>query len=266
MNTHPIEYLPAFVLGGLDDATAHLVEAHLRECPDCRREAELFQQQLGSASERLPAPPPHLKRALMLRVHASRSQHQPIRGLYYSILRRPSRQVWYSVAAGALVLVLVFGAMMVDAQRRLGVAQQALQSLETTQALDTQQIATFLSNPQTVSEPLTGPQAGVAARMYMQAGHNRAVLLVSGLPKPAAGMTYQFWFATAVTQVPSGTFSVDAAGTARVIFDAPQPVDSYGEVMVTVEPSGGSMLPSKQVVLAAKLTAVLPLFVVSTQG
>ena len=252
MNTHPIEYLPAYVLGALDQETAHLVELHLRQCWHCRSEADAFRQHIASVdAAHIPAPPAHIKHALMLRVHAADNpDHHAAR----TWLSRPAMNL---LAAGGLTLALLFGAMMVNAQRQRDAAQQALQALQSTnQGLSEQQLVAFLSSPNTVAQELTGPHAGATARMYMQPGQHHAVLVVSGMPKAAPGTTYQFWFATTTQQIPAGTFAVDASGTARAVFDAPAPVDSYGEVMVTVEPAGGSRVPSSNIVLAAKLAAV----------
>jgi hypothetical protein len=109
----------------------------------------------------------------------------------------------------------------------------------------------FVSNA--ISQTLNATQAGAGGKMFMQPGHNHAVLFVSGLKQPAAGTIYQFWFATGNQQVPSDTFTVGPDGAAVVPIDAPAAVDGYSQIMVTVEPESGSRQPSDEVVLEARL-------------
>jgi hypothetical protein len=89
--------------------------------------------------------------------------------------------------------------------------------------------------------------------MFMRPGNTHALLVLSGLKQPAAGKVYQFWFATADQQVPSRTFAVGPDGAATVSIEAPAAVDSYAQVMVTIEPEPGSQRPSAEIVLEATL-------------
>lgn len=252
MNIHPVEHLPAYALGALDGNETRRIAAHLLVCPACREEVETFRAAVGMApgTPPPPTPPHHIKQQLMARIHANRT------------IRYPTLLRWLSsgpqagwITACSLALALVFGVMMADAHRQLATAQTALQALEQQNSVNKQRIAAFLSDPATVSQPMEAVQAGAHANMYMQAGHTRAVLLAGGLPPLAPGTAYQFWFANAQGQVASGTFTADAGGQAQAVFDAPNAVNSYTEVMVTVEPASGSATPSTQIVLAAKLAA-----------
>jgi anti-sigma-K factor RskA len=128
-------------------------------------------------------------------------------------------------------------------------AQQQLIALQS----ENQNAITFISQTKTVNQVLVPQRPGVEGRMYMQEGHNRVVLVLAGLPPLAEGKTYQFWFANSAGQVPSRTFTVDQNGLAEIVIDAPEPVDGYLEVMVTIEDSGGSVTPSQEVVVAAEL-------------
>lgn len=253
MNSHPIEQLPAYALGALSEEETRRVAAHLLICPPCREEVEAFRASIGMVPD-APAPPAlphHIKQQLLARIRASKTS----RGA--ALARLPAGGAWSgALVAFALILALVFGVMMVDARRQLATAQGALAALEQERSNASQQmISEFLSNPATVSQPLEGVQQGAHGNMYMQAGRTRAVVLLGGLPPLAPGTTYQFWFAGQQGQVPSGTFLADPDGAAQAVFDAPSAVNSYTEVMVTIEPTGGSVTPSKQIVLAAKLAA-----------
>lgn len=249
MNTHPVEHLPAYALGALNAEETRRVASHLLVCPACCAEVESFRISIGMGLDcpPPPSPPRHIKHQLMARIRAHSAAQR--RGVLPAFV---SGRTWLGLlTACSLLLVLTCGIMIVDARRQLANNQAELKQ----DSLNTKAITAFLSDPATVSQPMEALHAGAHGTMYMQAGQARAVLVVGGLPQLAPGTIYQFWFADAEGQVPSRTFTVDANGLAQAIFDAPDPVDSYAEVMVTVEPTGGSSAPSNQIVLAAKLAA-----------
>lgn len=251
MNTHPTELLPAYVLGALGEREFRAVEAHIQVCSTCRAEVEEFRTSVGlAASAVLPAPRDRVKHYLMARIHTSK--HHGVTS-HHPAIPPLARVRWSSVFAGAaLAMALLFGGMMVDARQQLHAVQDDLTQLRSTMAQDEATMTAFLSDPTTIGQPMNG-QGTVAAKMYMQIGRNRTVLLISGLSPPASGRTYQFWLADQTRQVAAGTFAVDSRGIAHVMFDAPAPVNTYAEAMVTVEPTGGSTLPTGEIVLAVKL-------------
>jgi anti-sigma-K factor RskA len=104
-----------------------------------------------------------------------------------------------------------------------------------------------------VSQPLKGAQAGAEGKIYMHPGSTHAVLVVYGLKPSAAGKVYQFWLVTAGIQMPSDILEVGPDGAAMLVIEAPAPVDSYAQVMITVEPAPGSVSPSDEIVLEATL-------------
>lgn len=152
-------------------------------------------------------------------------------------------------------------AQLADSQRQLGevsaqlaAGEQQLGQLSARLARDEQVIA-FVSAPGVATRQLAPADAAAGARgeMYMYPGESNAVVLFSGLAPLAPGEVYQFWLADGATQVAGGTFEVDESGLARIVVEAPREVNAFSEVMVTVEPSGGSAAPSNQVVLAGSL-------------
>jgi anti-sigma-K factor RskA len=246
-NEHPIDFLPAFVLGALDADEAIRVADHLRVCASCRAEAEKFRSVVGLLpyATRSQAPPAHIKRQLMARVDATteRSSSESAVAQFRKRRRWPfnSMGLMQLVTASSLALAIGFGAMMAEAQERLANLQQNLA------------IVAFITDPRTVDRSLAAQNVPVNARMYMQSGHNRLVFVLHGLPAPAPGKTYQFWLATDDQPVPLETFTVGKDGVAEMLIDAPAPVDGYTEVMVTVEEEGGGRTPSENVVVTASL-------------
>lgn len=116
-------------------------------------------------------------------------------------------------------------------------------------------VISFVSAPGVATRQLrpSGLQLAARGEMYMYPGQPSAVVLFSGLPILEPGKVYQFWLADGSTQVAGGTFVVDQTGIGHIIVRAPREVNAFRQVMVTVEPEGGSLAPSETVVLEGNL-------------
>ncbi len=257
MNAHPIDFIPAFVLGALDPEEALQVGMHLSACAECKAEAEAFRTTVEALPYAAPPhdPPAHVKRQLLARIAASDAD-QP-----HMVLPQPRLRWARAAMAAALMLALVLGYLTIDARQQIralnteiATGQQAILDLRTQLARE-QQATYFIAAPQTVPRRLDSPNRRANAMMYMQPNSAHAILVVSGLPRVAAGKIYQFWLAKPGVQVPSNTFDVDQNGTVTLAIDAPAPVNEYDQVMVTIEQGGGSTAPSSQVVLSGSLTS-----------
>ena len=78
---------------------------------------------------------------------------------------------------------------------------------------------------------------------------DQALLMVNGLAPAPAGSVYQVWLTYEGSMVPGNTFSVDQDGYAVVNLDLTGAATEYIGASVTVEPLGGSAVPSDFVVL-----------------
>jgi anti-sigma-K factor RskA len=121
--------------------------------------------------------------------------------------------------------------------------------------VEEQHVVSFLSAPGVATRTLNAAASGASARgeMYMYPGQAQAVVVFSGLPALAPGQVYQFWLADAGSQVAGGLLAVDTSGIATLVVEAPRAVNAFSQVMLTVEPAGGSSTPSQQVVLQGAL-------------
>jgi len=131
---------------------------------------------------------------------------------------------------------------------------QAIKQMQTQIASD-QQMAVFISAPQTLARGLESADRHAHATMYMQPNSSQAVLVVAGMPRAASGMTYQFWLAKPGLQLPSETFSVADDGRAVVQINAPAPIEQFEQVMVTLERAGGATQPSATIMLSGSVAA-----------
>jgi len=284
MNEHPHDALPAFALGALDADEASQVLNHVVACPTCRDDVAAWDSivALLPYTSAWHNPPAYVRRRVFALISATRTAQSA------APAPRPRRaagsaQRWTTaMAICSLALALVFGLLFDDTRQRAGMLAAQLQQRDVLISqmrgqLDQQaqqynvqlaqrdqmisQIgvqldrerreAAFIAARTTVSQPLGGTQA--TGKMYMQPGNTHAVLVVQSLPQPAPGKIYQFWLATEHVQVPSSTFTVGTDGAALVSIDAPDPVNQYAQVMVTVEPKSGSRTPSHEIVLQAVL-------------
>ncbi|NJM06788.1 anti-sigma factor [Candidatus Gracilibacteria bacterium] len=116
------------------------------------------------------------------------------------------------------------------------------------------QVFTFVNAPGVATRELVAADESAGrGEMYMYPGDTTAVVLFRGLSALEPGRVYQFWLADGVNQIPGATFIVDDHGIAQVVIEAPREVNAFNQVMVTVEPEGGSTSPSKNVVLEGNL-------------
>jgi anti-sigma factor RsiW len=273
MNEHPYDSLPAFALGALDTDEASRVIHHVAACQACREDVEAWSAVVAMLPY-LPAPrdpPAHVKHRLFAMI-ATASGEQP------SAPARPAHrsgaQRWMSVlAASSLALALVFGLLFADARRNAGeltaqvedarrnagklttqieLSNKAIQQL-TVELGQARQGIEFIAYRTAVDQPLVDGQAQAEGKMFMKVGDRHAVLVVRGLQQSEPGKVYKFWFATPTAQVPSSTFTVGPDGIAAVALEAPQAVNTYAQVMVTVETNPDSPTPSDNVVLQAEL-------------
>ena len=96
-----------------------------------------------------------------------------------------------------------------------------------------------------------GP-ANASGTAFMPLGGS-GVLSVVNLPQPEAGQTYQFWYFRddSTPPIPGGTFSVGADGIGFMLIPADVgPVRGLG---VSLEPEGGSEIPSASMLLQGSL-------------
>lgn len=270
-NEHPVESIPAYVLGVLDDAETARMAEHLAVCPECRAEAEEFRRLLQASDG--PAPRPHVKRRVFERIFSFRNPNPPL-----GIVARPRPPLRPRIAPFlmlALMLVLMFGVVLdsrhrveemaarvqstetqlADLQQRLSQAEQTTNGLQ--EAMQrAQQIMTFVGAPETQSLDLASetPATGAQATMYMQANHNRVVIIAHGLPATTEGWHYHVWLADGEHRILLGRLNIHDNGMAELIADAPRTVNNYAQMMITLDPPPDASASPSEVVLQTNIS------------
>lgn len=228
----------AYLLDALPDDERAGFEAHLDACPACREEAE----HLGVASAALPAsvrqyaPPPELKHRIMAVVNAEAEllQAAGARADVPAPAGRPAREgrrlswwpvrPWALAAATTAVLVVgVFGGALLR---------------ESQSGPDVRTVAADVAS------------TGATAELIVRDEHSS--LVARKLPHPGQGRVYQVWLKRRGVKDPEPTdalFTVRHDGSAAV--DVPGRLDDVEAVMVTSEPDGGSVAPTRTPIIVA---------------
>ena len=231
MNEHdhqPFEDdLAAYMLDALRGDEARRFERHLDSCPRCQERARWLQPSL----EMLPAaveqvePPPALRERLMVTVRGEAEQEgsRPRR-------RKADRRSWRgllalprpALALGAMLLIAVaVGAYAIGASGGDGTKTVVAQG-----------------------------QAPPGATAVVERTGDNGILRVSGLPQRTDGI-YEVWIARGEEVVPSTLFQVHRDGTGAA--GIPEGLEGADQVMVTLEPRGGSAKPTRAPLIVTKL-------------
>jgi anti-sigma-K factor RskA len=239
----------AYVLDALPEEEARGFEAHLVQCPACRQEID----SLIPAAELLPMSvvynpaPPALKGRLMAEVNreaallaaagAEADRPQPVAPA--PVARRRGRLAgllspWSGgLAVAAVLLGLVAGKLIWDAGEPAAPTRPATPRTQVFAATVDQKLA-----------------PNVSGRLEVRGGE--ATLVLTGLQAPPRGRTYQVW----VLRPGGAPIPTDALFTPSRSGSATAPVTpTLGrgvQVLVSVEPIGGSRAPTTTPFLSAR--------------
>jgi hypothetical protein len=222
----------AYALGALDEHEVEPFREHLATCAECREELAELQGVTDSLAIAVPhvQASPELRGRLMAVVHgeaellraAGHEADRPVR----------SRSVWRwrvlptLAATGALAAGVMIGALVLNT----GSAQQ-------TRVIQAQVL----------------PPAGHDATAALRKVGSHVQLQVTGMPAPALGRIYEVWLKDG-SGPPAPTdalFSVTGQGDGTV--GVPGDMRGVSKVLVTEEPAGGSLKPTRSPVIVASV-------------
>jgi anti-sigma-K factor RskA len=223
----------AYALGALDEHEVEPFREHLATCVECREEVAQLQGSADALTLAVPQieAPADMRARLMgvvrgeaelLRAAGNEADRPPVR----------TRSVWRwrmlpaLVATGALAAGLLIGALALNT----GSSQQ-------TRVIQAQVL----------------PPAGHDASAELRQVGSRVELQVSGMPAPALGRIYEVWL-KAGSRAPEPTealFSVTGQGNGTV--GVPGDLKGVSKVLVTEEPAGGSLKPTRNPVIVASV-------------
>jgi anti-sigma-K factor RskA len=217
----------AYALGALESEEAIAFRRHMVGCVVCRDEVAALRGVADALPMAAPqmAAPRSVKRRLMTEVRADAKRRRRAAGRRWTRVR----PVWPAhgrpaMAAGALLAAIALAVGAVE----LGSG----------------------SGPQLVRATVVGGTGTAVLRL--SGGH--AELAMQRIPAPPPGRIYEVWLKRG-TQAPSPTsalFDVTRSGAGAV--DVPGDLHGVSEVLVTPEPLGGSLVPTRAPVIVAPLS------------
>jgi hypothetical protein len=168
----------------------------------------------------------------------------------WQLARRAEIAAERSAAAERETQLVTDAAQATVTQARQDAARQIAEARET--ALKAQTVSNVLAAPDLVRYNLKGTNGSARfSGQFLWSRSRGLVFSASSLPAPPAGMIDQIWLLTSTEPVSAGVFTPDESGRATIATeDTPRVVRPVIGVKVTVEPSGGSELPTGATILS----------------
>lgn len=221
----------ASALGALTPAETEAFERHLKQCGVCAEDLAGFEPVVDALAMSVPQypVPPGLRRRVMSSVRSHpRQSGAPLRRRRWAPMVLLSR----SWPAGAALATAV----------AVGIASVVLA------------ITTLVSGGSGGVRVLQARVIDSAGSAQMRLADGRAELIVRHLPAPAVGHIYEVWLKHS-GRAPEPTrvlFGVTGQGAGDI--GVPGGLKGVAEILVTEEPAGGSLIPTRQPVIIARLT------------
>jgi anti-sigma-K factor RskA len=233
---HVTDLLPAYALGILTGEERDLVLAHLEICPECRAELRAYQvttDELALASVQS-APRPAVKTNLMRQIKSRQKptdapvQQAPWQGLFHFFRR--------SAPAWGLAMVIVLAVAG-------GFLWGRLHQTNPSSAATLRIVA--LANTENAPE--------ARGSLVISQNGEYGTLIVDNLDALDNDHQYQLWLINDGQRSSGGVFSVNSEGYASLPISGPMSLNQYQAVGITIEPTGGSPLPTGAKILGGDL-------------
>jgi anti-sigma-K factor RskA len=231
-DSHVVELLPNYVLGGLDEEEEYQVFEHLAACPGCRAELRLYQNTVEQLALAAPdaAPSPELADRLMARIAKADSSRRigPAQTRWWQPLvnfGRRAAPVWGVIS---LFLIVVLGLSNLLLWQRVN-------------QLETSSVAGVM---RTITLKGTADAPYGTGTIIISLDGEHGTLVVDRLPVLSDEQQYQLWLSQNGYRASGGVFSVSKSGYGSVWVSAPYPLASYTDFGVWIEPAGGSADPT----------------------
>jgi anti-sigma-K factor RskA len=272
------ELAPLYVIGALDEKTAHDLEASLNDAaPEQRRVVARWLDVAALLPQALPlqTPPDYIKERVFNRI-AEEAQKTPIeiaveestlkemaeraenRVLPFVQTRRAESKTarWILIAATALLAFT--SAYLFKQNAKLASERDYLSherdNLSEELAASRRQVEDIVA-PKTKVIAMIGeetPQAN--AKVVWDTKAQNWVVYIFDLPAPPSDKDYQLWYVTAKAKINARVFSTDEQGRAVLKLTLPpEALSGLAATAVTLEPKGGSLQPTGKFYLKASI-------------
>ncbi|HXG42613.1 MAG TPA: anti-sigma factor [Dehalococcoidia bacterium] len=243
--------LDLLALGALPEDEASPVEQHLASCAECSRYLEGSRQvaaRLGLATPVL-EPPPRLRRRILAAARGPGTAGVPRQRLAWGVMA--------ALTAAAVALSAFFFVEWRQAQdERQDLADQLSDALAAVRERD--ELMQLFTLPDLARVPMLPQSPGLAANLsyYWSTQKRWGFIVGTALPPPPPGRVYQLWFLSSEGSRGVGTFRPSESGTVYHSFDLSVLPPNWrpSAIAVTLEPEGGSPVPTGETVAVGTLT------------
>jgi hypothetical protein len=245
--------LEAYALGAVAPEEGAHVEEHLGECLACWD--HLSHSQRAAALLALAVPLEEPREGLRQRIIVqAQSEFAPDPSPARRSWRLP-RLVAVGATAAALAAIGALSWSLVETRNLRSdyddIQQQA--SITGERADTATQLVSLVTRPDVASAEMAGSglAAGATAYYYWTRQGKVGAIVCQDLPDAPKGMVYQLWF-TCPDPVDGGTFTAWQGQCQHIVpLKCASPLSG---INVSIEPEGGSAIPSNDIVLAASFT------------
>jgi len=272
------ELAPLYVIGALDERTAHDLEASLNGATsEQRRIVARWLDVAALLPHALPlqAPPDHIKERVVNRI-AEEAQKTPIeiaveestlkemaerdenKVLPFVQTRRAESRTarWLLIAATALLAFTsaYFFKQNAKLARENDYLSRERDYLSDELAASKRQVDDIVS-PKTKVIAMIGAEAPQAnAKVVWDTNAQQWAVYIFDLPAPPSDKDYQLWYVTANAKINAKVFSTDEQGRAVLKLTLPaEALSGLAATAVTLEPKGGSLQPTGKFYLKASI-------------
>jgi hypothetical protein len=236
--------LASYAIGALPEDEMPRIRDHILTCEECMEEADRFAAVAPVLA--LTTPPDPLPTGFADAVVAKVRAMEPVP----ATTPKGRRSLFPRLVFGATVLAaIVLGGALVDARNDARQAERSLAALEQRVERNEQALSSLVRHDD--GWRLEG-SGGAVGRMVPNDGG--ATLAVAGLPSAPEGHIYQLWLLSdscgdaPCAPTSAGLFEVTSG---VVLVEVDRSIGSFAGAAVTLEPAGGSALPTTDPLLAS---------------
>jgi anti-sigma-K factor RskA len=245
------ELIPEYAFGLTDPTETRLVEANLADCPEASAQLADFRRLQAEMRAGVPQiePSAHLGERLMAAIVTPPTPAKVRRF-------QPINRAWLAAAIAAIAVIALLGTNIYWLTRVDELSRRQNELAAQIAALQSGNGAFILASTSElrwVRLPPSEQNANAAAFLMWNGESKIGILYAHGLPKLAAGRSYQFWLTRGPDYVSAGTLKVDEEGKGALLFNIKEPIDKYTWARITTEPASGSDSPDGTVIVAGKL-------------
>lgn len=233
------DLIPTYVLGALDELELRATREHIAGCERCTDELASYAPATYALTIAVrDAAVPRGFNARLLRLA---SQRRGAPGLERLRWWHPPR-LPLALGVASLILALTLG----------GRIRQLDSQLAREREID-QRVAALMAQPGILDVTLRPAKSYTTGRIYITPGRDVAVLMIGNLPALPENKVYQIWLNGPGRHNGGGTFVPSHDGSARLYLQPPRGFVGYQTVGVTIEPEGGSPVPTSPRVIGGEL-------------